>query len=176
MAVSTIHSNFGNPKNTVYHCFNFFSFYWLSSDGTRSYNLSFLNVQFQASFFFFSLLFPFTLNKRLLVPLHCLWLEWYHLHIWGCWYFSWQSWLQLMIHPPGILHDVFDINWISKVTIYSLVLTLSQLCIVSVACLVLTIASWPAYKLLRTLVRWYVTPISKNFPQSVVFHRIKTLP
>ena len=26
-------------------------------------------------------------------------LEWYHLHIWGCWYFSWQSWFQLVIHP-----------------------------------------------------------------------------
>ena len=23
----------------------------------------------------------------------------YHLHIWGCWYFSWQSWFQLVIHP-----------------------------------------------------------------------------
>ena len=26
-------------------------------------------------------------------------LEWYHLHIWGCWYFSWQSWFQRVIHP-----------------------------------------------------------------------------
>ena len=26
-------------------------------------------------------------------------LGWYHLHIWGCWYFSQQSWFQLMIHP-----------------------------------------------------------------------------
>ena len=23
----------------------------------------------------------------------------YHLHIWGCWYFSKQSWFQLVIHP-----------------------------------------------------------------------------
>ena len=39
----------------------------------------------------------------------CLWrrlgwvflvpLEWYHLHIWGSWYFSRQSWFQLVIHP-----------------------------------------------------------------------------
>ena len=34
-----------------------------------------------------------------LIPLHFLPLEWYHLHIWGCWYFSWQSWFQLVIHP-----------------------------------------------------------------------------
>ena len=26
-------------------------------------------------------------------------LEWYHLHIWGCRYFSWQSWFELVIHP-----------------------------------------------------------------------------
>ena len=34
-----------------------------------------------------------------LIPLHFPWLEWYDLHIWGCWYFSWQSWFQLGIHP-----------------------------------------------------------------------------
>ena len=36
-------------------------------------------------------------SRDSLVPLHFL-SEWYHLHIWGCWYLSWQSWLQLMIH------------------------------------------------------------------------------
>ena len=24
---------------------------------------------------------------------------WCHLHIWGYWYFSWQSWFQLVLHP-----------------------------------------------------------------------------
>ena len=24
---------------------------------------------------------------------------WSHLHIWGCWYVSWQSWFRLLIHP-----------------------------------------------------------------------------
>ena len=33
------------------------------------------------------------------VPLHFLPLGWYHLHIWGCWYFSQQSLFQLGIHP-----------------------------------------------------------------------------
>ena len=39
-------------------------------------------------------LFSFTLitNKGSLVPLCFLPLEWYHLCIWGCWYFSQQSW------------------------------------------------------------------------------------
>ena len=38
-------------------------------------------------------------SRSSLVPLHFRPLEWYHLHIWGCWYFSQQSWFQLVIHP-----------------------------------------------------------------------------
>ena len=33
-----------------------------------------------------------------IVPLHFLPLEWYHLYIWGCWYFSWPAWFQLVLH------------------------------------------------------------------------------
>ena len=39
-----------------------------------------------------------TFIKRLFSPLHFLPLECCHLHISGCWYFSWQSWFQLVIH------------------------------------------------------------------------------
>ena len=38
-------------------------------------------------------------SSRGLVPLRFLPLGWYHLHGWGCWYFSGQSWFQLVIHP-----------------------------------------------------------------------------
>ena len=38
-------------------------------------------------------------SRGSLVPLHFLPLEWCHLHIWACWYFSWESWFQLVIHP-----------------------------------------------------------------------------
>ena len=41
----------------------------------------------------------FTLIKSSLVPRHFLPLEWYHLYIWGCCYFSWQSGFQLVLHP-----------------------------------------------------------------------------
>ena len=41
----------------------------------------------------------FDLIKRLLAALHFLTLEWYHLHIWGCSYFFWQSWFQLVLLP-----------------------------------------------------------------------------
>ena len=38
-------------------------------------------------------------SRGSLVPLCFLPLGWYHLHIWDYWYFSQQSWFQLMIHP-----------------------------------------------------------------------------
>ena len=44
--------------------------------------------------------FSLSLSSRgSLVPLHFLSLKWYHLHIWACWHFSWQSWFQLVSHP-----------------------------------------------------------------------------
>ena len=60
------------------------------------HDLSFFKLSFKPAF---PLSF-FTLIKRLLVPQNFLPLEWYHLHIWGCWYFSQQSWFQLVIHTP----------------------------------------------------------------------------
>ena len=50
-----------------------------------------LAVQFHSS--------PSSSFRGSLVPFIFLLLEWYHLHIWGCWYFSWQSWFQLVKHP-----------------------------------------------------------------------------
>ena len=42
-----------------------------------------------------------------------------------------------------------------------------------VPCPVLTVTSWPAYRLLRTQVRCSGIPISNNFPQFVVIHTVK---
>ena len=38
-------------------------------------------------------------------------LQWYHVHIWGCWYFSQQSWLQHVIHS-GISHMYMAYKWV----------------------------------------------------------------
>ena len=38
-------------------------------------------------------------SRGTLDPLCFLLLGWHHLHIWGCWYFTWQSWFQLVLHP-----------------------------------------------------------------------------
>ena len=42
-----------------------------------------------------------------------------------------------------------------------------------VPCLVLTVASWPAYRFIRRQVKWSGIPISLNFPQFVVIHTVK---
>ena len=38
-------------------------------------------------------------SRGSLVPLPLLLLRWCHLHVWGYWYFSRQSWFQLILHP-----------------------------------------------------------------------------
>ena len=86
MAAVTVHSDF-EPKKIICHCFHCFPIYLPWSDGTRCHDLSFPS-------------FPsFTLIQRLFSSSSLSAIEWYHLHIWGCWYFSWQSWFQLVIHP-----------------------------------------------------------------------------
>ena len=80
---------FGAQEKKICHCFHFFPFYLPWGDGTRCHDLSFLNVEFQTSFF--NLLFHPHQEALYKVPLHFLPLGWCCLHIWGCWYFSWAS-------------------------------------------------------------------------------------
>ena len=50
---------------------------------------------------------PLLLSSRCSsVPLHFLPYRWCHLHICGYWYFSLQSWFQLVLHPANNSHDV----------------------------------------------------------------------
>ena len=42
---------------------------------------------------------PPSLSRGSLVPLKFLSLECYHLHIWGCWWFSCLSWFPVVTHP-----------------------------------------------------------------------------
>ena len=53
------------------------------------------------------------LSRGSLVPLHILPLKFCHLHIWGCWYLSWQSWFQLVVIQHSISHDVLCIDGIT---------------------------------------------------------------
>ena len=56
-----------------------------------------------------------------LAPLHFLPQLWCHLHIWGYWYFSQQSWFQLVLHPAQhFTCCTLHISQINRVTIYKL--------------------------------------------------------
>ena len=61
-----VHSDFGAQENKILHCFYFFPFYLLQSDGTRCHDLSFVNVEFwMLSFKTAFSVSSFTLIKRL---------------------------------------------------------------------------------------------------------------
>ena len=93
MVAVTICSDFGAQKNKVSHCF---PIYLQSSDGTGCHDLKFSEC-WALSQLFHS---PLSLSSRgSLALLHCLPWEWCHLHIWGYWYFSHQSWFRLVLHP-----------------------------------------------------------------------------
>ena len=51
LAAVNMCNDLGAQEDKIRHCFHFFPFYLLGSDGTGSHDLSFLNVEFQASFF-----------------------------------------------------------------------------------------------------------------------------
>ena len=51
MAAVTICNDFRAQENKICHCLHFFPIYLPWSGGTRCHDLSFLNVEFQASFF-----------------------------------------------------------------------------------------------------------------------------
>ena len=65
-------------------------------------------------------------SRDSLVLLYILPYMWYHLCIWDYWYFSWQSWFQLVLHPAQhFTWCTLHISLISRVTICSLDVTLS---------------------------------------------------
>ena len=81
-------------KKIVCHYFHCFPVHLPWSDRTGCHDLSFLNVSFKPAFSLSS----FTFIKRLLSSSSLSAFSWYHLHIWGCWCFSQQSWFQLTLH------------------------------------------------------------------------------
>ena len=96
MAAVTVHSDFEGQENKISHCFHFSPSYLPWTDGIGCHELIgcdamisvFFNAEFQASLF---TLFFDPHEEALYSSSHFLPWEWYHLHIWGCWYFSQQS-------------------------------------------------------------------------------------
>ena len=93
MAAVTICSDFGAQKNKVWHRFHCFPIYFPRSDVTR-----FLEFKFSECWVLSQLFHsPLSLSSRgSLVLLQFLPFEWYHLLIWSCWYFPWQSWFHFV--------------------------------------------------------------------------------
>ena len=95
VAAVTIHSDFGAQENKIWPCFHFFPSICHELIGPDTMNLVY-ECQVLSQNFHSPLLHS---SGGPSVPLHFLPLGWCHLHIWGCCYFSWQSWFQLVIHP-----------------------------------------------------------------------------
>ena len=99
MATVTICSGLGAQEIKVCHCFHISPSICHKVMGPDAMILVFWMSSFNQLFHP-----PLPPSSRgSLVPFHFLPLEWYHLPIWGCWYFSLQSWFQLVIHPSWYL-------------------------------------------------------------------------
>ena len=121
MAAVIIHSDFGAQENEICNCFHFFPIYLPWSDGTRCPDPNLLILRFKPA-----ILLSFFTFKRLFSSFSLLPLMWYHLHIWGCWYFFLKSWFQLVLHPAWHFSwCTLHISYINKVTMYSLDVFLS---------------------------------------------------
>ena len=168
MAAVTICNAFGAQENKICHCFHFFPIYLPWSDVTGCHDLIIIFLMLNCKpAFSFSLS---SLSRGSIVPLHFLPLKWYPLHIWG-WYFSQQSWLQLVIHPAWhftLMYFAYKLNKqgdnIQPCHAHFPILNQSV-----VPCPVLTLPSWPAYRFLRRQVRWSDTPVSLRIFHSLLW-------
>ena len=85
-----------------------------------------------------------------------------HLHMWGYWYFSCQSWFQLLSHPAQhftwcTLHRSLKKQGDNSLPWHTPFPILDQSII---PCPVLTVASWPTYRFLGIHLRWSSLPMS----------------
>ena len=155
-------SNFGAPQNKSLTVSTVSPSISHEVMGTDAMIFFFWMLSFKPSFSFFF----FTFIKRPLVLPFLPW-GWCHLHIWGYWYFSRQSWSQLVLPPAQHfswcnwteLNSLYKLNkqgdniqpWHTPFPIWNQSV---------VPCPILTVASWPAYRFLKRQVRWSDIPIS----------------
>ena len=158
MAAVTICSDFGAQENKISHCFSCFHIYLLWSDRTRCHDLSFLNVEFWASFSLSS----FTFIKRLFSSSSLSTIRVVS-----------SAYLRLLIFLLAILIPAYASSILAFHMMFSsyklnnqgddiqlwhnLFPILNQYI---VPCPVQTVSSWPAYRFLRRQLRWSDIPIS----------------
>ena len=164
MAVVTICSGFGAQENKVCHCFHCFPIYLPWSDGTRCQDLHFYMVSFNSAFSLSS----FTFIKRLFSSSLLSAIRVVSSGIWGYWYFSQQSWFQLVLHPAQHFAWCTPLNkqgdniqpWRTPLPILNQSIVL---------CWMLTVASWPTYRFLWRQERWFDIPISLRIFHSLLW-------
>ena len=153
------HSDFGAQENKICHCFDFFLFYLPWSDGTGCHDPL-------VSHLFHS---PLSHSSRhFLLPFHFLPLEWYHLHIWDCCYFSQQSLFQLylFIYSSELSSQAFCMmcsayklnNQGDNIQPCHTVFPILKQSFVP--CKILTVVSWHVYRFIKRQMRWSGIPIS----------------
>ena len=146
MAAVTICSDFGAPKNKVCHCFYCFPIYLPWSDGTRCHDLRFLNVKptfLLSSFIFIKRLFSSSsLSAKRVVSSAYLRLLIFLLAILipAC---ASSSPAFLMMYSASKLNKQGDNiqPWCTPFPIWNQSV---------VPCPILTVASWPAYRFLKS--------------------------
>ena len=116
MATVTVRSDFGAQENKICHFFLSLPLYFPWNNGTGYHDLSFLNVEFQVSFFHAPIS---SSSGSSSVPPPFLAFECYQLHTWGCWYSSQKSWFQLVIHwAQYFVRCTLHISLKSSVAVY----------------------------------------------------------
>ena len=112
---------------------------------------------------FHSLFLPSSRDS--LVPLCFLPLQWYHLHIWGYWYSSQQSWFLVKLH----LAQHFALKLNKQGDNIQPGSTPFPILNQSIApCLILTVPLWPAYQFLRR----YEKRFSFCLVETRIFHSL----
>ena len=157
MGAVNICSDFGVPQNKVCHCFHCFSIYLPWSDGTRCHDLSFLMLSFKSAISLSSLTFIKRLFSSSLSAIRVVT----------------SAYLRLLMFLSAIFIPAYTSSSPAFLTMYSAYklnkqgdniqpwhipfLIWSQSV---VPCMILTVASWPAYRFLRRQGRWSGIPIS----------------
>ena len=151
MAAITVCSDFGDQKNKICHCFHCFPIYLPWSDGTRCHDLSFFEC--------------WVLSQLFHSPLSPLWRDFSSSSLSAIKVVS-SAYLRLLLFLPAILIPACDSSSLAFHVMYSAYKLNkqgdnTQPCHTPfplwnqsvVPCLVLTVASWPAYRFLKRQVR-----------------------
>ena len=167
MAAVNICSDFGAQENEVCHCFHCFPIYLPWSDGTGCHDLHFLNVNFKPAFSFSS----FTFIKRL-----------FSSSLLSATRVVSSAHLRSLIFLLSILIPTCASSSLAFCLMYYACKLNEQgdnihfwhtpfpICNQSVVpCLVLNVASWPAYRFHRKQVRWSGIPISWRIFHSLLW-------